>query len=109
MHKEIANDQFTKNAVTIAVCMLVMAAVSLIPDLAMAGAGVGQPLDDTYTTLTDWTQGSIGKVITLAMILVGIVAGVARQSLMAFAVGIAGGLGLYNAPGVVDMVFTATL
>ena len=32
------------------------------------------------------------------MILVGVVGGIARQSLMAFAMGIGGGMGLYNSP-----------
>ena len=43
------------------------------------------------------------------MILVGIVAGVARQSISAFAVGIGGGIGLYNTPTVIESVLSATL
>ncbi len=43
------------------------------------------------------------------MILVGIVGGIARQSLMAFAMGIGGGVGLYNSPTVVESIMTATL
>ena len=62
-----------------------------------------------YTTLTTWVQGDVGKVVAMGMILVGIIAGIARQSLMAFAVGIGAGLGLYNAPTIVDTVFQATI
>jgi conjugal transfer pilus assembly protein TraA len=65
--------------------------------------------DAVYTTLVGWAQGSLGKVAALSMILVGIVAGVVRQSLMAFVVGIAAGLGLYTAPAIVDGIVSATL
>ena len=93
----------------LALIVLLTAAYTAIPDLAHAGASIGGPLDDVYTTLTTWTQGSIGKVVMLSFILVGVVAGIARQSLLAFAVGIGAGLGTYNAPVIVDTVFTAVL
>lgn len=73
-----------------------------------AGTG-GTEFDDVWTTLTDWTQGTLGRIIAGAMILVGIVGGIARQSLMAFALGIGGGVGLYNSPTVVESIMTATL
>jgi conjugal transfer pilus assembly protein TraA len=78
------------------------------PESALAGTG-GTEFDTVWTTLTDWMQGTLGKIAAGAMILVGIIAGVARQSLMAFAVGIGGGVGLYNTPTIVDNVMTATL
>ncbi len=89
--------------------LMVLVALSVLaPDSALAGAG-GTEFDDVWTTLTDWMQGTLGKIAAGAMILVGIIAGVARQSLMAFAVGVGGGVGLYNAPTVVDNIITATL
>lgn len=75
---------------------------------AYAGTG-GTEFDDVWTTLTDWTQGTLGRIIAGSMILVGIVGGIARQSLMAFALGIGGGVGLYNSPTVVESIMTATL
>ncbi|MCK9172176.1 MAG: hypothetical protein M0O99_01660 [Desulfuromonas thiophila] len=93
----------------IALIVLLCAAISVMPDLVHAGAAIGGPLDDVYTTLTQWTQGSVGKTVMLSFIIVGIVAGIARQSLLAFAVGIGAGLGTYNAPTIVDVVFTAIL
>lgn len=89
--------------------IVLVALFTLAPDFAHAGAAVGGPLDDVYTTLTTWTQGSVGKVVMIAFILVGIVAGIAKQSLLAFAVGIGAGLGIYNAPTIVDTVFTAII
>lgn len=82
--------------------------IGFMPDQAHAGTG-GTEFASVWTTLSDWMQGILGKVATGAMILVGIIAGVVRQSLMSFAVGIGGGVGLYNAPTIIDNVLTATL
>jgi conjugal transfer pilus assembly protein TraA len=92
---------------TLAALFLTLVALAF-PGIAQA-AGTGGPLADVYTSLTTWVQGDVGKTIAMGMILVGIVAGIARQSLMAFAVGIGAGLGLYNAPTIVDTVFQATI
>lgn len=93
--------------------LVIMGIMAVLAVLAVAGpvwaAGSTGPLADVYSSLTDWATGNVGKVIALGMILVGIVAGIANQSLMAFAVGIGGGLGLYNAPTIIDTVFNATL
>lgn len=62
-----------------------------------------------YTLLTNWMQGSLGKLIASAFIVVGLIAGVLRNSLMGFAVGVAAGLGLFTAPGIINAVVTATL
>lgn len=86
--------------------LMVMSLVA--PESALAGTG-GTEFDTVWTTLTDWMQGTLGKIAAGAMILVGIIAGVARQSLMAFAVGVGGGVGLYNTPTIIDNVMTATL
>jgi conjugal transfer pilus assembly protein TraA len=68
----------------------------------------GTEFDDVWKTLEGWAQGTLGKIIAVAMILVGLVMGVVRQSIMAFAIGIAGGMGLYNAPGIIESIMTAT-
>ena len=68
-----------------------------------AGTG-GDEFKDLYDQLM---EGTLGKVVAVSMILVGIIAGVARQSIMAFAVGIAAGLGLYYAPTVIDKTLSA--
>lgn len=98
-----------RSAIVPVCVMALVVAMTIIPDMAHA-AGAGDPiLDDVYTQLRAWTEGSVGKVITLAFVLVGIVAGVARQSMMAFAIGIGAGLGIYNAPTVIETVFSAVL
>lgn len=73
-----------------------------------AGGG-GDAFSDVWDTLKEWTQGTLGRIVAGAMVLVGIVGGIARQSLMAFALGIGGGMGLYNTPTVVESVLSATM
>ncbi|EJB8581787.1 hypothetical protein KW438_04000 [Vibrio fluvialis] len=80
----------------------------MISEPSFAGTG-GDAFADVWDTLKDWTQGTLGRIVAGAMVLVGIVGGIARQSLMAFALGIGGGMGLYNTPTVVESVMSATL
>lgn len=76
-------------------------------DSASAGTG-GTAFDDVWLTITEWTQGTLGRIIAGSMALIGIVAGIARQSMMSFGVGIGSGMGLYNLPPVVESIMTAT-
>ena len=80
----------------------------MISEPSFAGTGC-DAFTDVWDTLKDWTQGTLGRIVAGAMVLVGIVGGIARQSLMAFALGIGGGMGLYNTPTVVESVMSATL
>lgn len=73
------------------------------------GSGDGDEFEDVWSRLVGWTQGTLGRIIALTLILVGAAMGVVRQSLITFVVGIAMGLGLYNAPAIIDAVMGATL
>jgi conjugal transfer pilus assembly protein TraA len=84
----------------------VVAAAASAPAVAST---TNTDFDAVFLTLKDWTEGSLGRVLAISMILIGITMGVARQSIMAFAVGIAAGLGLYTAPTVIESVVSATL
>lgn len=77
-------------------------------DAAQAGTQ-GTEFNAVWTTLTGWMQGILGKIIAGAMILVGLVAGVARQSIMAFAIGVGGAIGIYNAPTILDGIVAGTV
>lgn len=88
----------------------------LMPEMAMAAGDTSlgntshaDDFDDIWQTIVGWTQGSLGRVIAGTMILVGIIGGIARQSLMAFAVGIAGGMGLTYAPNIINTVIGASI
>nr|WP_044143208.1 TraA family conjugative transfer protein [Succinimonas amylolytica] len=88
--------------------VIAMAAGLCLAENALAGTG-GDEFADVWDTLKEWIQGTLGRVIAGSMILVGIVAGVARQSISAFAVGIGGGIGMYNTPTVIESVLSASL
>lgn len=83
----------------------------LQPELALAGDSGGSDGDfeDIWDTLVDWSQGTLGRTIALAFVLVGLVRGIAQQSVMAFALGVGAGLGLYNAETIVDSIMGATV
>ncbi|WP_304526736.1 TraA family conjugative transfer protein [Halomonas sp. I5-271120] len=88
--------------------MFVAALAAVAAGEALAGTGTGT-FDQVWQTVTDWTQGTLGRIITLAMIVVGVVAGIGRQSLLAFATGLGAGVGMYNAPDIVEAILQATL
>lgn len=106
--KTMTMTEATKGRLMLFGLVAVTAAVLLVPDQAMAGTG-GAEFDDVWDTLKDWTQGTLGRIIAGAMIIVGLIGGIARQSLMAFAMGTGGGIGLYNSPTVVESIMSATL
>ena len=88
---------------------LLATAVTILP-LAAAHAGTGgTEFDVFYDTIVDWAQGSLGKALALAMFLVGIGMGVVRGSVVAAVPAVAGALGLFVAPTIIDAIVTATL
>lgn len=95
-----------KNMYSMAALLAVALVLTAEPSWAGQGGTAFQPVWDV---LTEWTTGTLGKIVSGAMILVGMVGGVARQSLMSFAIGIGGGVGLYHAPNVIDSIVSATI
>lgn len=86
-----------------------VSAIFLLMTTSVMAGGGGDEFDEVWDTIEDWTTGTLGKIIAGAMILVGIIGGVARQSLMAFAVGIAGAMGLNYAPEIVSSIMSASI
>ena len=78
------------------------------PETVLAGAG-GTESQGAYDMLTGWMTGILGRIIAITFIVVGLVAGVMRQSIMGFVVGVAAGLGVFVAPDIIDSIVTATL
>lgn len=95
--------KYTKTAGVVAALTALM-----LPVLAMAGTG-GTEFEQIWGTLQDWIEGTLGRIIAAAIVVVGIVAGIVRQSLIAFAIGIGGGMGLYNTPAIIEEIMGATL
>lgn len=86
----------------------VAVAVVMTPDNAYAGTNAAE-FDEIWATVKGWAQGQLGRVICGAMMVVGLVQGISRQSLMTFATGMGGGLGLYHSPRIVENIMVATL
>lgn len=80
----------------------------LAASIAVAGTG-GDTFDSVWITLTEWMQGTLGRILIGLMVLTGIGAGVLRQSLMPFVTGVGGGVGLYASPDVIESIMTATV
>ncbi|HGM7876878.1 TPA: TraA family conjugative transfer protein [Pseudomonas aeruginosa] len=87
---------------------LLVVGLLCVAQVALAGTG-GDSFDSIWVTLTDWMQGTLGRVVAGAMVLVGIVGGIVRQSIMSFATGVGGGVGLYNTPTIIESIMTATI
>ena len=95
------------SAQTIKTALLLAVAVSL-PLQAMAGAG-GTEFTQVYDQLTGWANGTLGKVLGVAALLVGLGVGVIKQSVIAAVVGIAMALTTGFGPGVIDGVVSSGL
>lgn len=83
------------------------AAALLAPGLAFAGTD--STFDTIFTQLSNWCQGSFGRLVTMMLVIVGIVGGIGKQSLLAFGLGLGGGIGLYNLPTIIQSLLTATI
>lgn len=109
MHFGIQRQNRAKSAMkTPAVQTLLLVGLMCSAQFALAGTG-GDSFDSIWVTLTDWMQGTLGRVVAGSMVLVGIVSGIVRQSIMSFATGVGGGVGLYNTPTIIESIMTATI
>ncbi|RIY35865.1 TraA family conjugative transfer protein [Psittacicella gerlachiana] len=68
-------------------------------------ADVFNPL---YKTLVAWTDGPLGKFIALLAIIIGIAAGIMRQSLTAVVIGLGAAIIFANAPTIIDAIMGTT-
>ena len=104
MKKLFANLAASRSMSTVAVALVLMVAGGL----AVAGTG-GTEFDTIYQTLLGWLQGTLGKIIALTALAVGLTIGIMRQSIMAVVVGVAMAMALYYGPTVIDGVVAAGL
>ncbi len=81
--------------------------VLLVPHFAMAGADT--TFDPIWQTVASWIQGSLGRMVAGAFVIIGLVYGAARQSVMGFATGTGAGIGLASSPNIIDNMVSATL
>ena len=78
------------------------------PELSLAGTG-GTEFTIAYTTITGWLQGDLGRLLAASLLVVGLVMGVVRQSIMAAVPAIACGLVATVAPTIIGAVVTAVI
>ena len=87
----------------------VLAVLSItMPQVSLAGTG-GTEFNVAYTTITGWLQGDLGRLIAASLLVVGLVVGVVRQSIMAAVPAIACGLVATVAPTIIGAVVTAVI
>lgn len=85
-----------------------IAAVALVGLGTAAVAATGDTAFQTILdTVTSWTEGTLGKLLSITMFVVGMAAGVMRQSLMAAVAGLGGAVALAYGPTIITSVFTA--
>lgn len=73
----------------------------VMPEIAWAGTEGGE-FEEIWTLLEGWVQGTLGRIISLIMIIVGVVYGIRQQNIMAFVMGPAAGIGLYYSPSIIS-------
>ena len=74
--------------------------------LVIAGDG-GQEFEAVYEMIEGWATGTLGKIIALAALIVGIGFGLVRQSVIAAVIGISMALVLNFGPSVISNILTA--
>lgn len=92
-------------SLAVPVLLALTIAAALAPMQASAGAG-GTEFTQVYDQLTGWSNGTLGKVLGIAALLVGLGVGVIKQSVIAAVVGIAMALTAGFGPGVIDGVIS---
>ncbi len=88
--------------------LAVIIAVALSAGAAHAGTG-GSEFDSVWTQLSDWSQGTLGRIISILTIIVGLGGAVVRQSLSPAIVGGGSGVIMYNAPRVIESILAAAV
>lgn len=92
------------NLLTLSLFVMLFAVI----DPAHAGSE-GKEFSTVYDMLTGWAQGTLGRIICIAIVLVGIAASVKNGTLMPIVIGIGAAVTLYNAPSIVDGILSATI
>ena len=85
----------------------VLTALSAMLASAALASG-GSEFSSIYSTITDWTQGVLGKILAVGGLLVGIAFGLVRQSVIAAVIGLAMAMVLFYGPDVIDSIMGAT-
>ncbi|MEY2161461.1 TraA family conjugative transfer protein [Rhodanobacter sp. FW106-PBR-LB-2-11] len=89
---------------------LLFALVALLTGTAFAGTTTGTTGFGTMlTTVTDWANGDLGKLLAVSAFLIGMGMGIVKQSMIAIALGIGFALALAYGPALITGIFTFAL
>lgn len=91
--------------------LYLMAAVTLVllyAAAAHAGTGGGDGFDSVWAAISEYLKGTMGRVLVGLIVIVGVAAGVVRQSLMSFAVAVGAAIGLFYSPEIIEGIITST-
>lgn len=88
----------------LAIATLLISAATIVD----AHAGTDTTFNSIVTMITNWTQGSLGKVLALSMFLIGVGMSVMRQSIAPVGVALAAALALFYGPTIISGVLTGT-
>ncbi|EGT5675565.1 hypothetical protein AGJ34_21595 [Cronobacter dublinensis subsp. dublinensis] len=88
--------------------LAVSAIIALGVTAAYANGTEQTGFSDVWKTITDYMQGSLGRVLVGLIVVVGVAAAVVRQSLMVFAVAVGAAIGLYYSPNIIDGMMAST-
>lgn len=69
-----------------------------------AFAASDSDFEEVFQLLADWSQGSLGKLVSLAAVIVGVGIGIVRQSIMAAVIGIAMAVVVQYAPTIIGNI-----
>lgn len=89
--------------------LLAAAFLLLLGAAAQAGGGGDTTFNTVVTQLTNWATGGLGRVISLAAVIVGGIASVVRSNPMPILSGIAFAMILNFTPGIVTGLLTGSL
>lgn len=69
----------------------------------------GQEFSSVYDMLTGWAQGTLGRIICIAIVIVGVSTAIKNGTLMPVVISIGAAIVLYNAPNIVENILSATV
>ena len=87
--------------------LVIMAALFIATSDAHAATGADD-FQAIYERLLGWTQGSLGKALSLTFLIIGLIIGLVRGSLIGSVVCVGAALALVTMPSILNSIFTAT-
>lgn len=108
--REIEPNDKAQSAMRVLGFLLLIAALCFLASGdCFAADQVSNDFDGIWKRLQDWTQGSLGKSISLLFLLIGLVAGLLRGSIVSCVVCLGAALALATVPSIINSIFTGTI